>query len=122
MSVNKPSIRDKKDIYKEVSAKDLSRKELLSYIFGDFLRAFYIVGCIFFDGLIIGEAYDYVPGFFSANTIIEHYFPTAVILTIPFILCFLRGEAYKIAQSLKRRKSLFFFLGVRWNSAVSAFN
>jgi hypothetical protein len=104
MSVNKPSIRDKKDIYKEVSAKDLSRKELLSYIFGDFLRAFYIVGCIFFDGLIIGEAYDYVPGFFSANTIIEHYFPNSGVLLIYTVILILFSEGLALFYEIEYYK------------------
>lgn len=42
---------------KEVSAKDLSRKELAKYIFEDFFRGFYIVGAIFLNGLILTEIY-----------------------------------------------------------------
>ena len=104
MSVNKPPIRDKKDIYKEVSAKDLSRKELLSYIFGDFIKAFYIVGCIFLDGLIIGESYNYVPGFFSANTIIEHYFQNSGILLIYTVMLILFSESLALYYEIKYYK------------------
>ena len=101
MSVNKPPIRDKKDIYKEVSAKDLSRKELLSYIFGDFVKAFYIVGCIFLDGLIIGEAFDYVPGFYSINNAISHYFAGSDILLVYAIILILFAECIAIFYEIK---------------------
>ncbi|MCL4331846.1 MAG: hypothetical protein M1304_06215 [Candidatus Thermoplasmatota archaeon] len=46
---------------KEVTSKDLTRKELLLYIFDDFFRGFYLVGCLFFDGLIIFQIYSYIP-------------------------------------------------------------
>ena len=46
---------------KEITSKDLTRKELLLYIFDDFFRGFYLVGCLFFDGLIIFQIYSYIP-------------------------------------------------------------
>jgi|YelNatPaOPRAMG01_1025707.scaffolds.fasta_scaffold04216_11 hypothetical protein len=104
MSVNKPPIRDKRDIYRDVSAKDLSRKEFLSYIFGDFARAFYIVGCIFLDGLIIGEAYSYVPGFFSVNSTIERYFPNSSILLIYTVILILFSESLALFYEIKYYK------------------
>ena len=109
MSVDKPPIRDKRDVYEEISAKDLSRKELLSYIFGDFVKAFYIVGCIFLDGLIIGEAYNYVPGFFSVNNIIEHYFPSSSILLIYTVILILFSECLALFYEIKYYKK-------RWSS------
>ena len=109
MSVDKPPIRDKRDAYKEVSARDLSRKELLSYIFGDFAKAFYIVGCIFLDGLIIGPAYSYVPGFFSANNAIEHYFPNSDILLIYTVLLILFSESLALFYEINYYKK-------RWSS------
>ncbi|MEM3852229.1 MAG: hypothetical protein QXP70_04435 [Methanomassiliicoccales archaeon] len=41
----------------EIRAQDLSRRELLSYIFEDFLRISYDVLAIFIDALLIPELY-----------------------------------------------------------------
>lgn len=38
------------------TSKDLTKKGLLFYIFDDFFRGFYLLGCVFLDGII-------VPGF-----------------------------------------------------------
>jgi hypothetical protein len=83
---NKPLIRYKEDEYKEVSAKDLSRKELLSYIFGDSVRGFYILGCVFLDGLVVGEAFQYIPGFYSINQDTGYYFSNFSIFAVYVIL------------------------------------
>ena len=104
MSVNKPPIRDKREVYSEVSAKDLSRKELLSYIFGDFIKAFYIVGCVFLDGLIIGEAYDYIPGFYSINSAINRYFLNSSILIIYTVILILFSECLVLFYEIKYYK------------------
>ena len=41
----------------EVSSKDLTKRELFSYVLSDFFRISYDVLAIFFDGLILPEIY-----------------------------------------------------------------
>lgn len=35
------------------TSKDLTKKGLLFYIFDDFFRGFYLLGCVFLDGIIV---------------------------------------------------------------------
>lgn len=46
----------------ELTSKDLTRKGLFFYIFDDFFRGFYIVGCLFLDGVIIPGLRFLLPG------------------------------------------------------------
>ncbi|MEM0156265.1 MAG: hypothetical protein QW597_06690 [Thermoplasmataceae archaeon] len=98
---NKPLIRYKEDEYKEVSAKDLSRKELLSYIFGDSIRGFYILGCIFLDGLLVGEAFDDIPGFYSINLTTGYYFSNFSIFAVYVLLVSLFTDLILIFYEIK---------------------
>ncbi len=38
---------------KELTSKDLTKRGLFLYIFDDFFRGFYLVGCVFLDGVLI---------------------------------------------------------------------
>lgn len=58
--MNKIKIEDKY-VIEEVTSKDMSRKELLSYIFGDFIRGFYFVSAIFFDFIVIPQIFSFIP-------------------------------------------------------------
>ncbi len=58
--MNRIKIEDKYSV-EEVTSKDMTRKELLSYIFGDFIRGFYFVGAIFFDFVVIPQIFSYIP-------------------------------------------------------------
>ncbi len=37
----------------EITSKDLTKKGLFYYLFDDFFRGFYLLGCVFLDGIII---------------------------------------------------------------------
>ena len=45
---DEPALQDR-----ELTSKDLTRKGLFLYIFDDFFRGFYLVGCVFLDGVLI---------------------------------------------------------------------
>ena len=64
-----PKSRVRYDIDKEITSKDLNRVEFLKYIFGDFIKGMYIIGCLLLDVLIIAPSFMYFPGFgsFSQN-------------------------------------------------------
>ncbi len=55
------SYKSEEEEKKEITSKDLTRKQLIRYIFDDFLRGFYLVGCLFLDGLIIAYLFRYIP-------------------------------------------------------------
>jgi hypothetical protein len=55
------------NIDKEITSKDLNRVEFLKYIFGDFIKGMYIIGCLFLDVLIIAPSFMYFPGFGSVS-------------------------------------------------------
>lgn len=57
----------------ETSSKDLSRRELLSYIFTDFFRISYDVLAIFFDALVVPEIYLLTPRIPVYSTIVARY-------------------------------------------------
>ena len=46
---------------KEETSRDLTRRELYHYIFQDFFRGFFLVGCLFLDILVIAQIFRYVP-------------------------------------------------------------
>lgn len=71
--MNKIKIVDKY-VIEEVTSKDMSRKELLSYIFGDFIRGFYFVSAIFFDLIVIPQIFSFIP---------ESLFDKAFTIRIP---------------------------------------
>lgn len=62
--------KDKQE-YKEVSAKDLTRSQLLRYIFDDFFRVSYIVLMFFIDVIIIAQFFYFIPGFQNDLTLIS---------------------------------------------------
>lgn len=47
---------------RELTSKDLTRKGLFLYIFDDFFRGFYLVGCVFLDAVIIPSLRFILPG------------------------------------------------------------
>ncbi len=60
--------------YKETSAKDLTRSQLLRYIFDDFFRASYIVLMLFIDAIIIAQFFYFIPGFQNDLSLISVLF------------------------------------------------
>lgn len=62
------SVRPRARVYevgeeeKELSSKDLTRKQLVLYILNDFIRGFYLIACLFLDGLVVLQFYSFDPG------------------------------------------------------------
>lgn len=63
-------VENKKLQEKEISAKDLTKKEFYSYLFGDFVRASYIVGSFFFDLLLVPQAIFYIDQVSGVNQVL----------------------------------------------------
>lgn len=86
--------KDKQE-YREVSAKDLTRAQLLRYIFDDFFRTSYIVLMFFIDVIVIAQFFYFVPGFQGDITIFSALFPgenllvyyTVIIVSFVEIVC-----------------------------------
>ncbi|MCL4452422.1 MAG: hypothetical protein M1327_07365 [Candidatus Thermoplasmatota archaeon] len=63
--MSKIEIVDKLEL-QEVSSKDMTRKKIYKYIFGDLTKGFYIVGSLFLDAIVIPQVLSFVPAsFFS---------------------------------------------------------
>ncbi|MEM0157991.1 MAG: hypothetical protein QW812_00570 [Thermoplasmataceae archaeon] len=67
---------------KEVTSKDLTRKQLFQYLFGDFVRGFYIVACMFLDILVIGELYKFIPSPNLLSALYFSYFGNPAVLPL----------------------------------------
>lgn len=55
-------IEDEETQDKELKSKDLTKKGLFFYLFDDFFRGFYLIGCLFLDGIIIPGLRFLLPG------------------------------------------------------------
>lgn len=99
----KISYKSEAEEEKEITSKDLTRKELVRYIFDDFLRGFYLVACLFFDGLIVAYGFRYIPGGPFLSRAMNLYFPFSVydvyfiLLTIfvEGLLIFYQGRTFR---------------------------
>ncbi len=58
--MSKIEIVDKLDV-KEISSKDMSRREFYQYILGDLARGSYIVGSLFLDVIGIPQILSFIP-------------------------------------------------------------
>lgn len=85
---------------KEINARDLTRGELFHYLFDDFFKAFYVVGCIFFDVLVVGQLYNIIPGMIPLNKITSVYF-NGGLLEYYFLIIILFLEAIIIPLEIK---------------------
>lgn len=84
--MTKVKIEDKYFV-EEISSKDMTRREFLAYIFGDFVRGFFIVGSIFFDIILIPQLFSYIPestfgNAFTVKIPLWNYSVSAILLTI----------------------------------------
>lgn len=97
------SYKSEEEEKKEITSKDLTRGQLLRYIFDDFLRGFYLVACLFLDGLIIAYLFRYVPNgpFLSrATNLFFHFgiYDVYFIILIAFfeaIVIFYQGKLFR---------------------------
>lgn len=71
------SYKDDEDLdeREQISSKDLTKKGLFFYLFDDFFRGFYIVGCLFLDGIIIPGLRFLLPG---GGTVLPLKLPSTV--------------------------------------------
>lgn len=104
--------------FKDVSSKDLSRSELIKYIFSDFIRGFYLVGCIFLDFLIIAQLYyllpfsreiGYVFDFYFGGFNLYFFYILIIIISLEIVLIWAEWKIYvkhfrkKRAAELKKK-------------------
>ncbi len=54
-------ITEKEEEDAEIKERTLNGKEKIEYVFGDFLRGFYLLGSVFFDVVVVGFLYTYIP-------------------------------------------------------------
>lgn len=102
------SVRPRAKVYqieeeeKEITSKDLTRKQLLLYILNDFLKGLYVVGCLFLDGLVILQLYSFIPmkdldkSLFS-NALVKEIFFSIVTLVLEIIAIYLEIKGYRKA-------------------------
>ena len=94
---------------KEITSKDLTRKQLLYYIFQDFIKAGFIVSFLFFDLLIIGQIYRYIPAavFLALNQLNRPVFTyllySYIILLTLFSECLFMLLEFVFYKRLKTR-------------------
>ena len=110
----KASHKVEKELEKEITSKDLTRSELLKYIFGDFIRGFYIFGCLFLDGLIVARIYFIIPFSSYASSITKLYFSGtdlyAIYITLITILIGVIVVFYQIKYYLNTWVRKTFYL------------
>ncbi|KAA8921997.1 hypothetical protein [Thermoplasma sp.] len=75
-------------------SKELTERERLEYIFGDFLRGFYLVGCLFLDVLIVGFSVSFIPNYSFYENLVSQIFGLNLVLiysvvAIVFLECIL---------------------------------
>ena len=85
-------------------SKQLTQREKLEYIFGDFLRGFYLVGCLFLDILVVGFSVSFIPNFSFYEAAVSNVFGLNLLLlysiiAIVFLECIL---IYYQAKGFKR--------------------
>lgn len=89
--------RQERVVQKETTSKNISRTQLIKYIFDDFLRGFYIVGAIFLDGVVLTGIYLGRPALSKALSPITpmllnsgyNYYMTAVLVLLEIVAIFL---------------------------------
>ncbi len=96
---------------KELTSKDLSRKGLFLYIFDDFFRGFYLVGCVFLDGVLIPSIRFILPysGFNLISIVpssLDFLYTAYIVMLIAFLELFLIYLEIKWFRKIWKRGSL----------------
>lgn len=73
-------VREVADEEEEITSKNLTKKQLVLYIFNDFLRGTYMIGCMFLDGLVILYLYYFIPAGYLSKGILSIALYRGVIL------------------------------------------
>jgi|GEM_PF-1832288 hypothetical protein len=93
----------RREAEEDISAKDLTRRQLLSYLFEDFFRISYDVLSLFFDALIIPElyllrpaagAYGLLPGDSFAQPFYGYYL-LGVVVVLEIVAIWLEIKCYR---------------------------
>jgi hypothetical protein len=66
----KIKITERSDLKKELRSEELSRFQLFLYVFEDFFRGMYLIGCMIMDFLII---FPFIPGTSYAYFVLPYY-------------------------------------------------
>ncbi|BAB60493.1 TVG1395987 [Thermoplasma volcanium GSS1] len=77
---------EKEEEEEVTEGKQLTTRQKLEYIFGDFLRGFYLIGCIFFDVLIVGFSLTFIPNVSIYEDVVYQSIGTNLILIYGLLL------------------------------------
>jgi hypothetical protein len=85
---------------KEITSKDLTRKQLLLYILNDLLRGLYLAGCLFFDGLVILQLYSFIPSkylnvWIFSNSSVKEIFLAIITVILEILAVYLEIKGYR---------------------------
>ncbi|MCL4447696.1 MAG: hypothetical protein M0Z77_03870 [Thermoplasmatales archaeon] len=101
MSVRpRAKVREVADEDEEITSKDLTKKQLVLYIFNDFLRGTYTIGCMFLDGLVILYLYYFIPASYLSkgilsNTIYRDVILGLLILSLEVLVIYYEFKGYR---------------------------
>ena len=101
MSVRpRAKVSDVSEKQRELTSKDLTKKQLVLYIFDDFLRGLYLVGCLFLDGLIILHLISFIPFSYLgrvpiSNTPVRDVLLGAVIAILEILIIYLEVKGFR---------------------------
>ncbi len=101
MSVKpRAEVREVSEEEKEITSKDLTRKQLVLYVFNDFLRGLYVAGCLFLDGLVILYITYFIPPKYLNRGALSNVYMRNIILSlftlsIEVLVIFYQYKAYR---------------------------
>jgi hypothetical protein len=96
-------------VVKDISSKDLTRKELFLYVFSDFFRISYIVSCLFVDALILGlQVFNIDDSIFNLSAIGGNYLPYYYMYVIYLFLIIIVMEIIAISLELRLYRKVFY--------------
>ncbi len=101
MSVRpRAKVRELTDENEGITSKDLTKKQLVLYIFNDFLKGSYIIGCLFLDGLVILYLYYFIPSSYLSrgvltNSTYKDIILGLLILSLEALVIFYQFKGYR---------------------------
>lgn len=94
-----PKLTDKDE--SQISSKDITKFQLLGYIFGDFMKGGFVVTSLFIDVVLIPEPYTYIPSFYLTNYTLSYYFGGFQLLSIFVLILIVFSELIIIYIEIK---------------------
>ncbi|MEM0134304.1 MAG: hypothetical protein QXU18_03640 [Thermoplasmatales archaeon] len=101
MSVQpRAKVYDVSERQKELTSKNLSRRQLVLYILDDLLRGLYLVGSLFLDGLIILQLFSFVPSSYLNKGPLSNFYVRdglmgAVIAILEILVIYLEIKGFR---------------------------